>query len=76
VVKKEDGKQKTLTGWRADVFDSLAPLNRLPVAAKAAGCSVNTMRRRVARGDVEHVRNGNAILIPRLAIIAMLGGSA
>lgn len=71
-----NSKQEALTGWRADLYSSLAPLNLLPEAAAAARCSVRTMRRRVALGQVESVRHGRAILIPRGAIVKMLGGSS
>ena len=69
-------KPSALPEWAQDVLSALPPLSGRPDAAKTLGVSTKTLDRRIRSGDLEHVKHGGRVLIPRMAIVAMLVAGA
>jgi len=62
--------------WVDDVIRTL-PLFLTPVgAATALGCSRRTVDRRIRARELEAVRNGRMVLIPRAAVAEFLSRGA
>src|SRR5437016_1239261 len=70
-------KRKTLPlpPWAEDVCSSLPPLLTRQEAAAALKCSCKSIDRRIRSLELHAVKNGSRVLIPRLAIVELLGGS-
>lgn len=59
--------------WADDLARSLPPLNSIPETATVLRCSPKTVRRRIALGQLNALRHGARVVIPREAILRMLG---
>ncbi len=67
---------ETSPAWVEDIIRTL-PLFLTPVSAAAAlGCSRRTVDRRLRTLELEAVRNGRKVLIPRTAIAKFLSKCA
>lgn len=59
--------------WADDLEDSLPPLPSIRESATALRCSTRTVRRRIRAGLLEALKHGNRVVVPRAAVLALLG---
>ena len=67
-------KQSKSKSWLDDAKESLDPFLDLATAREVLKCSKTTLWRRIRSGQLVSVRHGARVLIPRQALLALLGG--
>ena len=69
----DNKRNKEPPKWAADLAASLRPLLTRDETAITLRCSRKTVDRRIREGLLKALRNGGRVVIPRAAVLAILG---